>query len=177
MDKTNWGQLTQLGDGLRMMEERRDSAIPPSSLISMVGDDLHCNTLKIELQIVLILPTNPPSTPPDTSSSLLQSVNIGSPPPKLWYLATVPRAILGCCDGSIVVMRLSLDASCWGDPAVAVEYGSVQQCLLSTVFHFLSYSAEPSTCVSVVTKTDACRYCYYLNDGSLDRRKYYTNRL
>lgn len=40
MDKTNWGQLTQLGDGLRMMEERRDSAIPPSSLMSMVGADV-----------------------------------------------------------------------------------------------------------------------------------------
>jgi hypothetical protein len=48
MDKTNWGQLTQLGDGLRMMEERRDSAIPPSSLMSMVGDDvsLHNNPSK-----------------------------------------------------------------------------------------------------------------------------------
>lgn len=37
MDKTNWGQLTQLQDGLRMMEERRDSAIPPNSPMAMVG--------------------------------------------------------------------------------------------------------------------------------------------
>lgn len=126
MDKTNWGQLTQLGDGLRMMEERRDSAIPPSSLISMVGDDLHCNTLKIELQIVLILPTNP-HLPHLTPPHLCYSQSILGPPLLscgIWL--PVPRAILGCCDGSIVVMRLSLDASCWGDPAVAVEYGSVQ---------------------------------------------------
>ena len=52
MDKTNWGQLTQLGDGLRMMEERRDSAIPPSSSMAMVGDDVSLHTpTKLKLQI------------------------------------------------------------------------------------------------------------------------------
>ncbi|KAK4016767.1 hypothetical protein OUZ56_031734 [Daphnia magna] len=40
MDKTNWGQLTQLQDGLRMMEERRDSAIPPNSPMAMTIDKL-----------------------------------------------------------------------------------------------------------------------------------------